>query len=139
MDDKSGIKTVVSLACKLTDLCEGFDESNKSCVMNSKFRVMMVIDKYGSVCPSVLKDEVAIAKSNLTILCKKMIENGEVEKVKDLLDGRCVKYKLTEKGRNYLYERLSVMENNFISAVSYKNNLQNIKQVAESLVKMVNN
>lgn len=139
MEEKSGIKTVVNLACKLTDLCEGFDDCNKSCVMNSKFRVMMVIDKYGAVSPTVLKDEVAIAKSNLAILCKKLIECGELEKTKDLLDGRCVKYKLTSKGKDYLYSMLSIMEDNFVNAVSYKNNLQDIKQVADKLVRLVNN
>lgn len=137
-EEKSGIKTVVNLAFRLTDLCEGFDESNKTCIMNTKFKVLLVIDKYGSASPSVIKDEVAIAKSNLAILCKKLEQNGEIEKIKDLIDGRCVRYKLTKKGAIYLHEMLELMEKNFITAVSYKNNLQDIKEVANKLVNLVN-
>ena len=139
MEDKNGIKTVVNLACKLTDLCEGFDETNKTCIMNAKFKVMLVIDRYDIVSPTILKNEVSIAKSNLAILCKKLQENGEIVKYKDMADGRCVRYKLTDKGRKYLQDMLDLMEKNFMAAVSYKNNIQDIKVVADKLVKLVNN
>lgn len=137
-EEKSGIKTVINLVCRLTDLCEGFDESNKNCIISTKFKILFTIDKYTSVTPTILKEEVSIAKSNLAILCKKFEQDGEIIKIKDAVDGRCVRYKLTAKGKKYLQNCLELMEKNFVTAVGYKNNLQDIKTCANKLVCLVN-
>lgn len=133
MEKIENIREIVKLACRLTDLCEGFDDCNKSIVMCTKFRVLLAIDDKQKISPSELKMKVAIAKSNLAILCKKLIESEEIEKIKDCFDSRCVFYKLTEKGKKWLNDALIKMGENFNRELGYKDNLECVDKTVAKL------
>lgn len=95
------------LATRRACMCEGKGQSKKN-TLSLKTKVMFLISK--GCCPKEIIQSLVIAKTNLALLTKDMAEDGLIVKTKGTLDRREVSYTLTEKGRAYLDERMSVIE-----------------------------
>ena len=130
-------KNVVSLVARLQNLCEGFDDTNKSAVITSKVKVLLELSKAESVTPTVIKRSVGLAKSNVALICGKLIEEGLVSKSKDSFDTREIFYSITDAGRKYLDEFLAKAKKNFESELAYKNNIKQIDAAIISLLQLV--
>ena len=130
-------KNVVSLVARLQNLCEGFDDTNKSAVITSKVKVLLELSKAENVTPTVIKRSVGLAKSNVALICGKLIEEGLVSKSKDSFDTREIFYSITDAGRKYLDEFLAKAKKNFESELAYKNNIKQIDAAIISLLQLV--
>ena len=136
-NDLDGIKSVLMLASKLQNLCEGFYETNKSAVFSAKIKILLETSTNQNVTPSYLKSRVGLAKSNIAILCNKLISENLIEKSKDSFDTREITYKITEKGNEYLNNFLSISKKNFERQLAYKDNFENINNQVNILLDLV--
>ncbi len=130
-------KNVVSLIARLQNLCEGFDDTNKSAVITAKVKILLELSKADSVTPTVLKRSVGLAKSNVALICGKLIEEGLVSKSKDSFDTREIFYSITDKGKKCLDEFLTKAQRNFESELAYKNNIKQIDAAINDLLQLV--
>ena len=130
-------KNVVSLIARLQNLCEGFDDTNKSAVITAKVKILLELSKADCVTPTVLKRSVGLAKSNVALICGKMVEEGLVSKSKDSFDTREIFYSITDKGKKCLDEFLAKAQRNFESELAYKNNIKQIDAAIISLLQLV--
>lgn len=131
------IKNIVTLITRLENLCEGFDVSSKSVLLTSKIKILSEIDKATTISPSLLKTKVGLAKSNLAIVCAKMIEEGLILVAKDTLDARIKLYSLTEKGKKFLYDILNILNDNFVRELAYKNNFKQINEEIRKINELI--
>ena len=136
MENKN-IKNIVNLTNRLTSLCEGFDITNKSAIISSKIKVLLTINQHKKISPTMLKNKVCLAKSNLANLCKTLISEGLILKTKDDFDSRIIFYELTSKGENYLNSVLEKMEFNFVNEIAYKKNLTEIFNTVAYLLSLI--
>lgn len=137
MVDNQKIKNILSLAIRLENLCEGFDETNKSAVLTSRIKVLLEISKAESVTPNILKTNVGLAKSNIAILCNALTKESLIKKNKDSADTREISYSITEKGLDELDKFLSKAKKNFEGRLAYKNNMKQIDESVENLLQLV--
>jgi len=135
--DLEFIKNIVSLITRLENLCEGFDISNKSVLLTSKIKILSEIDKAKSISPSILKTKVGLAKSNLALICSKMLDENLIEVKKDDFDARVKFYSLTENGKTYLNTVLQTLNDNFVRELAYKNNLKQINEEVKNLDNLI--
>ncbi len=131
------IKSILMLVSKLQNLCEGFDETNKSAVLTSKIKVLLEISHNTKATPSYLKLQVGLAKSNVAILCNKLQSEGLIEKHRDGFDTREICYSITEKGIEYLNKFLMTTKKNFERQLAYKNNMEQISTQVDALLDLV--
>lgn len=137
MVDNQKIKNILSLAIRLENLCEGFDETNKSAVLTSRIKVLLEISKAEFVTPNILKTNVGLAKSNIAILCNALTKESLIKKNKDSTDTREISYSITEKGLDELDKFLSKAKKNFEGRLAYKNNMKQIDESVENLLQLV--
>lgn len=137
MERKELVKLIVSTCSRLENLCEGFDVSSKSTLISSKFKVLLALSEKPKTSPSMLIDRLGLAKSNLALLCKLMIEEGLVKKSKDEFDSRVVFYSLTDQGKQSLENSLGLMAENFTKQLEYKNRFKEIEALLINLKDMI--
>ena len=137
MEDLESISKILSLAIRLENLCEGFDETNKSAVLTSKAKIMFELSKRDFVSPSILKNNVGLAKSNIALLCKSLANEGLIQKKKDKFDTREVMYSLTDSGREYITDYLKKVKKNFAGQLAYKDNMEQIDKSVQDLFELV--
>ena len=89
------------------------------------------------VSPSVIKTEVGLAKSNVTLACGKLVMEGFITKSHDNFDIREVTYSLTDAGQEYLNDFLTIAKKNFEGQLAYKNNMKQIDEAVEDLLSLV--
>ena len=125
------------LVNRLGLLCEGFDEVNKNAVMTAKFKVLLILSQEEKVAPTVLKQSVWLAKSNVALLCNKLRDEGLIEKYKDSFDNRAIYYSITDAGLAELNKNLAQMNKNFKNELEYKNNLDEVSKISKKLWELV--
>lgn len=81
-------------------------------MLTVKTRTLFLIGEYKSVSPSVLTEKLALAKSNLALVCKQLSLAGLIEVQSDSIDKRIIYYSLTKAGEAFLQARLSMIEEN---------------------------
>lgn len=54
-----------------------------------------------------------MVKSNLALLCNKMVEDGVIVKVKNSDDKRVISYHITDKGTDELAKTITLIEDKF--------------------------
>ena len=131
------IKTIVSLAMRLQSLCEGFDETNKNAIISAKFKVLLELSKRDKLSPAEIKQSLGLAKSNVSNLCGKLVESGEIAKSKEKFDNRVIFYSITPLGEAELADMLDKMQKNFKTELEYKNNFPKIVKSARELADLV--
>ena len=138
MENFDKIKKVLALAVRLENLCEGFDATTKSATLTSKIKVLLELSKAESVTPATLQVKVGLAKSNLAILCNKLIDEKLIDKKRDEFDGREISYSLTKNGEEELVSYLKKAQKNFERQLAYKNNMKQIDESVKDLTELVN-
>ncbi len=137
MKDLNLIKNVVTLISRLQNLCEGFDETKKVALLSAKLKILLKISSSKNVSPSILKNEVGLAKSNLAISCNNLIKENLIVKNKDEIDTRAILYNITPKGEQYLNSALLIMNANFENELAYKNNFKQVDTTITDLLQLV--
>ena len=139
MENKSfeQIKNIVLLSSRLQNLCEGFDETNKSALITSKIKILLEISQKDVITPNLLKHKVGLAKSNVTIICNQLIKDDLISKTKDTFDSREILYSITKNGKEYLNKFLKQAQKNFENEIEYKNSTKQIYSSAEELLELV--
>lgn len=74
----------------------------------------------GTITVKQIFGQVKIVKSNLAILCKKLLEDGEITKNKNPKNNREIVYTLTEKGKSAAEDFLAEAEKAFAKILSEK-------------------
>ncbi len=132
-------------ACKLLELSasinfvlEGFDEIylSKSCNLTLKDKFLLFLMS-SNLSPNKLIKNLGIAKSNLALISSKLIKEGLVEKVKDELDGRMIKFSLTESGREKAKEIVEKLNKNLASKLDFKNKDNEINLLVDKLIDLL--
>lgn len=85
---------ILSLNLSTRKLCKNCDNG---VIISQKMRLLYLV-RQDVLSPRELVGELSIAKPNLTILARNMIEEGLIEKMRVERDMRSVHYKITEKG-----------------------------------------
>ena len=138
MGELNNIKDIVTLVSRMQNLCEGFDETNKTALISIKLKILLELTTKEKVTPSQLKLRVGLAKSNLALTCNSMIKEGLIEKIKDNFDNRSIFYSITEHGKKVLEQNLTRMQKNFSGELAYKNNMKQINNTVKELLELVN-
>lgn len=63
--------------------------------------------------PIELMEKLCMVKSNLALLCNKMVDDGVIVKVKNSDDKRVISYHITERGVEELSETVTLIEDKF--------------------------
>lgn len=137
MSEFKNIKDIVVLISRLQILCEGFDNLNKNAILTSKIKVLLEISNQNKISPNKLKAKVGLAKSNLTLLCNSMVNDGYIVKQKDEFDSRSIFYCITEKGQSKLNDVLNTMKKNIEGELAYKNNAKQVEAAVKTLLDLV--
>ena len=138
VENFENIKDVLALAIRLENLCEGFDETNKSAVLTSKVKVLLELSKAERVTPNVLKNNVGLAKSNIAILCNSLVKEKLIEKNRDSFDTREISYSLTDEGKEFVNAYLLKARKNFEGQLAYKDNMKEVNQAVKDLNELIN-
>ena len=97
-------KNIVELKLISDRIAEGKGE--KAGIFSNQYQILYILSRKEVVTPKEIIAELNIAKSNLAILAKKMIKDGQMESHKDKLNKREIYYTITETGKNMLQDKL---------------------------------
>ena len=93
MDKNDFAKNMLMLNILSQSACESQEkELSKKNFLSTDTKIMFLIDSYERISPSFLTQRLKIAKSNIALMCKKLIENGFITQTPDLKDKRIVYY-----------------------------------------------
>lgn len=124
MDKNDFVKNIMMLNILSQSACESGGDGKKSFLLASD-KVLFLVDAFERVSPTFLTQKLRIAKSNMALMCKKLVCDGFLAQTADLKDKRIVYYSLTQLGKDYLDEKLSEIQNN-LEAVCMTDNIDNI-------------
>lgn len=131
------IKNIVSLTSRLQNLCEGFDDSKKTALLSAKLKILLEVSLRKKITPSILKNKVGLAKSNLALICNQLTKEKLIQKTKDQFDTRSIYYTITPSGEELLNKILNKMKGNFEGEIAYKNNLKQIDETVADLLSYI--
>lgn len=97
---------ILALNLMTRKLCKN---CNGGVIISQKMRLLYLV-RNDVFSPKELVNELCIAKPNLTILAREMIQEGLLEKLRVQRDMRAVHYKITEKGIQELDRMLEELE-----------------------------
>jgi DNA-binding MarR family transcriptional regulator len=97
-------RNIVELKLISDRIAEGKGEN--AGIFSNTYQILYILDRKEKVTPKELIAELNIAKSNLAILAKKMIKDGQIESHKDKLNKREIFYNITEVGKDMLQQKL---------------------------------
>lgn len=99
-------------------------------VLNFKERILLCIES-GENTPKEIMMRTGLVKSNLAAICRGLINSGLINKIKaDALEGRKIKYVLTQKGVNNINKLKQLVIKHFES-------VDNQTQLCESIQKII--
>ena len=137
MDKNDFAKNMLMLNILSQSACESCEkELSKKNFLSTETKILFLIDSYERISPSFLTQKLKIAKSNIALMCKKMIIDGYIVSSQDLKDKRIVYYKLSDSGKNYLNEKISEIQNS-LEAACMKDNIDNITSCIKELNEML--
>lgn len=97
-------RNIVELKLISDRIAEGKGEN--AGIFSNTYQILYILDRKERVTPKELIAELNMAKSNLAILAKKMIKDGQIESHKDKSNKREIFYNITELGKEMLQEKL---------------------------------
>lgn len=105
-------RLIIALRMELERICDGFDsqDGNKKSNLTLKIKTLFLLSTYGELGPNSLISALGLAKSNLTILCKSLLDEGLIEVKKSETDKRTISYILTNKGEKQLKTYLNQLK-----------------------------
>lgn len=132
-------KNIYSLILSLNKICENTqDEVFNKQIFSVKFKILFLIYSYGQVSPSVLVEDLNMAKSNVALFCKQLLAEQLILGTPDKFDHRIVYYSLTKKGQKQVESNLSCLQVHFencFSQMGLKNISKNSKNILQNISK----
>lgn len=126
---KTTSEEILSLIINFEYLLKGNDTEK----FDIKFKVLHLIDKQEKTTPNFLIEKLGMARSNLAIMCNKLVKSGLISKNKEPLNKKEIYYTLTDEGKSLLNENYEKAEQN-ISKIRNKNK---IIKYAKELSKLI--
>ncbi len=128
------------LTMNLQNFCENTNDKNfNKNVFSIKFKILLLIKEYGNISPSTLVSSLNIAKSNIAIFCKMLLQEKLIESKHDEFDRRIIYYCLTSKGKEYVSNFVSLLDrhiSNKMEEKQQKTMQKNLKAINNNLVKL---
>ena len=87
-------------------------EQGKGCAVTLRTKTLFLLSKK-PCSPPELMEQLCMVKSNLALLCNKMVKDGVIVKVKNSDDKRVISYYITEKGEKELAVTVKKIEEKF--------------------------
>lgn len=128
----------LKLSSSLLGRLEGFD----SVFLNKKFN-LTIKDKFliflldGEKSPSKLIELLGIAKTNLALISKELLNKNLIRKQKDFLDKRLINYALTESGEQKANKFVEELNKNIKNSLEFKNKNDEINKLIVELLKLL--
>ena len=120
---------ILSLIINLENLLKNSDVEK----FDIKLKVLHLISKQEKTTPNFLIEKLGMARSNLAIMCNKLIKEGLISKHKEPLNKKEIFYKLTEKGTKHLTETYSIAE----KSIEKLRNKNKIVKLSKELSKLI--
>lgn len=125
-----------SLILKTQSFCEeNADKTFNKEILCVNSRILFLIYKGGQVSPSVLVNELKMAKSNVALFCKNLLNAEYIKSIQDSFDHRIIYYCLTSKGQEYVENMLKELQNKMADSFE-KSKLEKINHNIKQLNKL---
>lgn len=108
-------------------------KNNDSLKFDIKLKVLHIIKNGEKTTPNQIIDKLGMARSNLAIMCNKLIKDGLISKHKDALNKKEIYYNITSSGLELLEEAYNKAELNFVK----QRNKTKLKKLASELKKLI--
>lgn len=140
MDNTSLERLLISLRIELEKLCDGYDtdDANKKSNLTLKMKVLFCLSEKGELNPTYLISTLGIAKSNLTMLCRSMLEEGLLASKKSETDKRNISYIITNKGAKQLKSYLNQVKLDNISLYKSDRQVKALEKKISEVLKLLN-
>lgn len=131
---------IIALRLQLEKITDGFDadDANKKSNLTLKMRTLFLLSVNKELTPSKLIADLGLAKSNLTILCRSLLEEGLIAVRKSETDKRTISYILTNKGEKQLKNYLNQIKIDNIGLFKSDKNVKAIEKKIAELMKLLN-
>lgn len=133
-------KLLVALTINLEKICDGYDayDANKKSNLTLKIKVLFCVSEKGEITPGQLINQLGIAKSNLTVLCKSMLEEGLITSKKSATDKRSISYIITNKGAKQLKNYLNQIQLDNINLFKSVRITKGLEKKITEILKLLN-
>ncbi len=128
MKDNNFSQDLLSLAINLQNICQSSNNKqlNKE-IFSIKFKILFLIKNYGKVSPKVLCKKLNMAKSNIALFSKQLINENLILSSVDDVDHRVIYYCLTSQGEKYVSNFLNLLDKHICQTLD-NNKLNDIMQ-----------
>ena len=133
-------RLLIRLRLELEKLCDGFDkdDANKKSNLTLKMKVLFVLSDCGELSPNYIISTLGIAKSNLTILCRSMLEEGIIASRKSETDKRNITYIITSKGEKQLKNYLNQVKLDNVKLFKTDKQIASLQKKVLEVLKLLN-
>lgn len=133
-------KQITELRILLQNITDGFslDSANKNAKLTMERRVLFVLNNEKRVKPITLITKLGIAKSNLALLCRSMIEAGFMTCEKEENDKRNIYYEITAKGVAELNQYIDSISNDVGTIVSNDKEAKVMEKKLDDIIEFLN-
>lgn len=129
--ENSFAKSIVELKLASDRLAEGKGAGAGGFTV--KYQLLYLIASFGKTSPQELIYELNMAKSNLALMAKKMIDEGLIVSFKDGDNRKQIYYSITDKGLKELTQKMQAIDNMYSSD---KEMLRRLSETVSSLKKL---
>lgn len=127
---------IINFQQSVQNLCKSKAKTLEKEIFSLKFKILLLIFTAKNISPTKIKDELFLAKSNVAMFCKNLVNDRKVEFLEDKKDHRAISYNLTKSGEKYVASRLKEFSKIFeeqYTASSLMKIEKNINNLCESL------
>lgn len=127
---------IINFQQSIQKLCKSKAKTLEKDIFSLKFKILTLIFTAKTISPTKIKEELSLAKSNVAMFCKTLLNEGKIESVEDKKDHRAIYYNLTKTGEKYVSSRLREFSKVFEGQYSVSSLLKiekNINNLCESL------
>ena len=127
--ENSFAKSIIELKLLSDRIVEG--KGAGSGIFTIKYQMLYLIASKTMVSPQELISQLNMAKSNLTLMAKKMIKEGLIVQTKTAENRKQIYYSITESGREELSVKMKAIEN--VYGDKSKEMLNHLKKTVDTL------
>lgn len=124
---------LVSLALNIQSICQNSKNKELSKeIFSIKFKILFLIKKYEKISPKMLTKKLNMAKSNVALFSKQLLNENLILSITDDIDRRVIYYCLTSQGEKYVGKFLNLLNQHICHNIE-NNKLNNVLQNANIL------
>ena len=140
MENSSLERQLILLRIELEKLCDGYDtdDANKKSNLTLKMKVLFCLSEDGELSPNYLISKLGIAKSNLTMLCRNLLDEGVIASKKSETDRRNISYIITNKGAKQLKSYLNQVRLDNSGLYKSDRYVKSLEKKISELLKLLN-